>query len=74
MLPPFSGSLYDYLLTHRPLTSDVILQILTSIATGLNYLHTEINGSDGWRKTLVAHRDIKVLFFSFFCNCALTPC
>ena len=40
------------------LSSEITLRILTTVAAGLNYLHTEIKGEP--TKPPIAHRDIKV--------------
>ncbi|KAL7675901.1 hypothetical protein ACOME3_002162 [Neoechinorhynchus agilis] len=50
------GSLYDYLVKHV-VTVETMLIMLTSIATGLNHLHIQIDGCED--KPAIAHRDLK---------------
>ncbi|XKL67393.1 hypothetical protein PGB90_002884 [Kerria lacca] len=62
------GSLYDYLNRHI-LNYNQMYKICSTIATGLNHLHTEIFGAQFVQtKPAIAHRDIKSKNILVKCN------
>ena len=50
------GSLFDYLAQHT-VSPARLVEMASSIATGLTHLHLEISGTQG--KPAIAHRDLK---------------
>ncbi|VDD91953.1 unnamed protein product [Enterobius vermicularis] len=52
------GSLYDYLM-EKSVTPPVVAKMIRSIASGLSFLHFELENSSHSQKPAIAHRDIK---------------
>lgn len=50
------GSLFEYLRSRRSLTKQDMLRLSTGIASGLAYLHIQVNGTN--KKFAIAHRNL----------------